>query len=179
MFNGFIYGYFTTKKLQSLRFFEYLEIAKEYGKIHNASDAFSPDGHLLLDYSTEPVFVSINDEDNTDIIFYQNLFFLMSYNDETKDRIVQIYIKRPDDDWEIPRKPDGSLDFLNPSNVKVEVYVKYDVSVIKFNRRLSRCNGEYYRYGVWNKMFYKSMKSFTRTVENYTEINQIKLAYNK
>jgi hypothetical protein len=28
-------------------------------------------------------------------------------------------------------------------------------------------------------MFYKSMKSFTSTVENYTEINQIKLAYNK
>ena len=178
MFNSF-YGYFVTKKLQNLRFFDYLEIAKEYGKIHNVSDAFHPDGHLLLDYNAEPVFVSVNDEDNTNIVFYQNLFFLMSYNDETKDRIVQIYVKRPDDDWVIPCKSDHTFDCLNPSNVKMEVYVNYDVNVLKFNRRLSRCGGEYYRYGVWNKMFYKSMKSFTHTVENYTEINQIKLAYNK
>jgi hypothetical protein len=178
MLNSF-YGYFATKKLQNLRFFELLDIAEEYGKIHDASDVFHPDGHLLLDYNAEPVFISTKDEDNACIVFYQNLFFLLSINKETKDKIVQIYVKRPDDEWEIPHKPDGTFDFLNPSNVKVEVYVNYDVNVIKFNRRLSRCSGEYYRYGVWNKMFYKSMKSFTSTVENYTEINQIKLAYNK
>ena len=95
------------------------------------------------------------------------------------DKLVQIYVKRPEDTWSVPLKSDGTPDFLNPSNVKVGVYVNYDVSVLKLNRRLSRCCGENYSHGAWNKMFYKSLNSFIQVVENYTEMNQITQAYAK
>jgi hypothetical protein len=178
MFNNF-YGFLAGQKLRQLNLFSYLETAETYGKIHDANDVLHPDGHLLIDSSTEPVFVSVKDEVETYVVFYQNLFFLFSVNKDMRDKIVQIYVKRPDDEWEIPRKPDGNFDFLNPSNVKVEVYVNYDVSVLKLNRRLSRCSGEDYTSGAWNKMFFKSLNSFLQTIEDYTEINQIRQAYHK
>ena len=178
MFNNF-YGFLADQKLRQLNLFGYLETAETYGKIHDANDVLHPDGHLSLDCSTEPVFVSVKDEVETCVVFYQNLFFLFSVNNEVRDKIVQIYIKRPDDEWEIHRKADGNFDFLNPTNVKVEVYVNYDVSVLKLNRRLSRCSGENYSHGAWNKMFYRSLNSFIHAIENYTEISQITQAYAK
>ncbi len=178
MFNNF-YGFLAEQKLHQLDLFKYLETAETYGKINDANDVFQPDGHLLIDSTTEPVFVSVKDEVETHVVFYQNLFFLFSVNSEVNDKIVQIYVKRPNDEWQIPHKPAGNFDFLNPSNVKVEVYVNYDVSVLKLNRRLSRCSGEDYRPGAWNKMFYRSLNSFLETIDDYTEINQIKHAYGK
>lgn len=178
MFNNF-YGFLADQKLRQLNLFSYLDTAETYGKIHEASDVFRQDGHLLMDSTTEPVFVSVKDEVKTYVVFYQNLFFLFSANAEMKDKIVQIYVKRPEDEWEIPKKADGNFDFLNPSNIKAGVYINYDVSVLKLNRRLSRCCGENYYHGAWNKMFYRSLNSFIRTVENYTEINQITQAYTK
>lgn len=177
MFNSF-YGFLADQKLRQLNLFSYLDIAESYDKVReDIGEIMHPDGHLTVDYETEPVFISVKDEVETCVVFYRNLFILFSYNRDMNDKIAQIYVKRPADNWEIPRKADGNFDFLNPSNVKVEVYVKYDVSVLKLNRRLSRCYGEDYRPGAWNKMFYKSLISFIDTVENYTEINRIKEAY--
>ena len=182
MFRG-IYNFFITTKLRNLNLFDYLEVAEKYGKIHNDPyEVFDVDGHFKLDCENndEPVFVSVKGEDNWEscFVFYHNLFILFSINSEQGDKIIQIYIKRPEDEWAVPVGENG-LDLLNPTNVKVDVYLNYDVSVLKLNRRLSRCFGEEYRSGEWNKSFFKSFNSFLGKVEDYTEMNQIKQAYGK
>lgn len=184
MFNDF-YNFLINTKLRNLNLFSYLAIAEKYGKIHHdPSEVFDKNGNFIgkEDIDSDPVFVSVKDDDGTEscVVFYDNLFVLFSVNDELSDKIVQIYIKRPEDEWKIPLKEDGNgLDLLNPSNVKFEVYVNYDVSVCKLNRRLSRCGGEEYHSGKWNSKFYKTFNSFIDKVEGYTEINQIKQAYGK
>ena len=180
-----LYNVFISTKLRNLDLFKYLEVAEKYGKIHSdPSEVFDRNGHFIVkeNENDEPVFVSVKDEGEGEscVVFYENMFILFSMNNELKDRIVQIYIKRPEDEWTVPVKENGyGLDLLNPSNIKVEVYVNYDVSVLKLNRRLSRCSGEDYRSGRWNKSFYKSFNSFLAKVEGYTEISQIKEAYGK
>lgn len=184
MFNIF-YGFLADQKLRQLDLFNYLKVAEKYNKIHyDAAEVFDKNGNIFAREvgDDDPIFVSVKDDDGTEscVVFYDNLFILFSVNADLSDRIVQIYIKRPEDEWKIPVKEDGSgLDLLNPCNAKVEVYVNYDVSVCKLNRRLSRCEGEEYRSGKWNSKFYKMFNSFISKVEGYTEINQIKQAYGK
>lgn len=184
MFNT-LYNLFITPKLRSFDFFDYLEIAEKYNKIHDdPSEVFDKNGNFIdkemVKY--EPVFISFKDKDCCEscAVFYDNLFILFTWNEELIDKAVQVYVKRPEDEWQVPIKEDGhSLDFLNPSNVKVEIYVNYDVNVFKLNRRLGRCVGENYTSGKWNKMFYKTLNSFTKKVMSYTELNQVSEAYGK
>ena len=181
MFRG-LYKLLITPKMYQLNLFSYLSVAEKYGKIHtDARDVFDIEGRFIGDRNdeTEPVFISVKDESEAYAVFYENLFILFSINNDLGDRIVQIYMKRPEDTWTVPVMEDGSLDLLNPSNIKVEVYVNYDVSVLKLNRRLSRCAGEEYKSGVWNKTFYRTFNAFLRKIEDYTEMNQIKIAYTK
>ncbi len=184
MFNK-IYGFLTDQKLRQTDLFSYVGTAEDYGKVYtvagNITGPFDNNGFLKEECETTPIFIKVTE--GTYVIFYQNLFFLLSLNNETKDAVAQIYVKRPEDVWQLPIKQDGTedgtLDYINPLNVKVEVYVNYDVSVIKLGRTLGRCGGELYRNGTWNKMVYKTLNAFFTTVENYTEINQIKQAYEK
>ncbi len=183
MFKNF-YGFLTNQQLRySLdRLFGYLSTAEEYEKVFEDARPYfgKEDGCILTDvYKTEPMFFRVKGEANTCVVFYENLFFIFASDNKLNDKIVQIYVKRPEDEWKIPYTENEELDLLNPSNVKVEVYVNYDVSVQKLNRRLTRCTGEEYRDGVWNKMFYRSFNSFVKKVEDYTELNQINHAYGK
>lgn len=184
MFNNF-YNILINTKLRSINLFNYLSVAEKYDKIHtDPFQVFDGNGDLINKemVESEPAFISVKDDDGNKscVVFYGNLFILFSVNDELNDRIVQIYIKRPEDEWKVQTKENGKeLDLFNPSNVKIEVYVNYDVSVCKLNRRLSRCGGEEYRSGKWNGKFYKALNSFIDKVEGYTEINQIKQAYEK
>ena len=179
MFNK-IYGFLTDQKLRQTDLFSYVGTAEDYGKVYNVAGniigPFDNNGFLKEECETTPIFIKVTE--GTYVIFYQNLFFLLSLNNETKDAVTQIYVKRPEDVWQLPIKQDGTedgtLDYINPLNVKVEVYVNYDVSVIKLGRTLGHCGGELYRNGTWNKMVYKTLNAFFTTVENYTEINQIK-----
>ena len=180
-----VYNFFITTKLRSLNLFNCLEIAEKYEKVHqDPKEVFDEDGNLIDNESEkiEPVFVSVKDEEGNDscVVFYDNLFILFSMNNELKDKIVQIYIKRPEDEWHVPTKENGlGLDLLNPDNIKMEVYVNYDVSVLKLNRRLSRCMGEEYTSGKWDKIFYKTLNSFLVKVGGYTDLNQVSVAYGK
>lgn len=182
MLNKF-YGFLADQKLRQLNLFNYLDIAEKYGKVYRAADVFNPDGKLnrVDNEKPEPIFVSDKSGENESyVVFYDNIFVLFSINKELNDSIIQIYVKRPEDEWTVPVSNDGTeFDVLNPNNVKVEVYVKYDVSVLKLNRRLSRCMGEEYRSGKWNKIFYRSIISFLDRVNGYTELNQIEMAYAK
>ena len=186
MFNK-IYGFLVEQKLHQLDLFNYLEVAEKYGKIHyTTDDIFSQLNGTFFIKETEkdePLFVSSKDNDGNEscVVFYGNLFIIFSMNKELNDKIVQIYMKRPTDEWEIRRINNGNdnrLDLLNPTNVKVEVYVNYDVSVCKLSHRLGRCGGEEYHSGKWNTEFHRAINSFIKKVESYTEINQIKQAYN-
>lgn len=180
-----LYNLFITTKLRNLNLFKYLDVAEKYGKIHSDPyEVFDRNGHFLIKETEkdEPIFVSVKGEDDGEscVVFYDNLFILFSMNNELRDKIVQIYVKRPEDEWTVPVKEGGfGLDLLNPNNIKVEVYLNYDVSVLKLNRSLSRCSGEDYRSGRWNKSFYKTFNSFLAKVEGYTEMSQIKEAYGK
>lgn len=182
MFNK-LYGFLIDQKLCQTDLFSYVGTAEDYGKVYrvagNITGPFDGSGKLTVDCDTEPIFIKVMGTEDTHVIFYQNLFFLLSLNNETNDAVAQIYVKRPEDSWRLPVNEDGTLDYINPLNVKVEVYVNYDVSVIKLGRTLGRCGGELYRNGTWNKMVYKTLNTFFTTVENYTEINQIKQAYEK
>ena len=180
MFNK-LYGFLVGQKLSRLDLFLYLRTAEDYGKIYKVMNditgPFNEHGKLTENCDDEPIFISEQDREGVYIVFYQNLYFLFYSNDEDRDMIVQIYIKRPEDTWHLPVNNDGSLDYLNPANVKVGIYTNYSVSVTKLGRTLGHCGGEDYRSGTWDKMVYKSLISFLEKVENYTEINQIKQAY--
>lgn len=179
-----IYDFFITAKLRSINLYSCLEIAEKYGKIHqDPKEVFDKNGGLIYKEAVnqDPVFISTKDEEGCEscAVFYGNFFILFSENEELKDKAVQIYIKRPEDEWQVPVKEDGSFDFLNPSSVKAEVYINYDINVFKLNRRLNRCMGEEYTSGRWNKMFYKTLNSFLKKVGGYTELNQVSVAYGK
>ena len=181
--NDRLYGFLSAQRLRQTDLFHYVGTAEDYGKVYmvagDITGPFDGNGKLTVDCDTEPIFIKVMEMEGTHVIFYQNLFFLLSLNNETNDAVVQIYVKRPEDNWRLPVNEDGTLDYINPLNVKVDVYVNYDVSVIKLGRTLGRCGGEFYRNGTWGKMVYKTLNSFFTTVENYTEISQIKHAYEK
>ena len=160
MFSGY-YGFLTSQKMRQLNLFKCLEVAEEYNKVER---------------DQKKVF---NDDGLFNVVIWNNLYMLFSINTELNDRIIQIYIKRPEDRWSVPVDENGNFDLMNPDNVKIEVYVDYNVSVVKLNHVLSRCCGDEYRSGAWNKMFYRAIKSFVKKVDEYTEITQIKNAYNK
>ena len=101
--------------------------------------------------------------------------FTFHFDQVNNDRIIRIYVKSPGDEWTFHRFVDGAFDVMNPLNVCAEVYVNYDVNVLKLNR----CYGENYQSGVWNKMFYKTLCSFINKTQGLTEINRIKKAYEK
>jgi hypothetical protein len=143
------------------------------------NELFDSYGNLMVDCHEEPVFISVKDEPWTYVVFYQNLFFIFYTNNDTDENVVQIYVKCPDDPWKVPAMANGAFDLLISSNVKIDVYAKYDVIVRKLHKILRRCGGENYIHGVWDKTVCKSLSSFLRTIEDYTEINQIKHAYNK
>ena len=102
--------------------------------------------------------------------------FTFFYDSETKDKITRIYVKSPNDAWTFNFDGNAdSMDLLHPTNVCAEVYVNYDVSVLQ----LDRCFGENYKSGSWNKMFYHTLISFFEKTQGYTELNRIKVAYQK
>lgn len=184
-----LFNYLITAKLRAINLFDYLSTAEKYDKVvtekkrntlvdfdHKNLGRIKRD---VFDYSVEPVFISTggSDADST-VVFYENLFMLFSHDKELNDWIVEIYMKRPEDEWVVPIV-DNEPDFLNPLTVKVNVYVNYDVSVQKLNRRLSRCCGEEYKSGTWDKSFYRTLNSFLDKVDAYTELNQVKNAYKK
>ena len=86
-------------------------------------------------------------------------------------------MKSPKDVWTFNRSDDmdSPIDLLHPINVCAEVYINYDVSVLKLNR----CYGTDYKSGSWNKMFYHTIDSFFEKTQGYTELNRIKAAYQK
>lgn len=184
MFNNF-YGYLAELSTKNTDLFRYISVAKEYDKIYkNPADVFDDNGFFRefredVDKS-QPIFISTcSGEFEVIVAFYENLFMIFTTNDELDDQVVQIFVKRPQDEWAIPVKENGELDLLHPINVKIEVYKNYDVSVENLNYPLSRCKGETYKPGSWNKAFYKTFGSFLKKIENYTEINQINHAYGK
>lgn len=176
-----LYGFLADQKMRQLNLFRSLEIAEEYHKVaQDPKELFNPDGQCKDVYyePEEPHFISVDDDENERyVVIYGNLYMLFSINETLNDKIVQIYIKRPDDLWRVPVDENGNFDMMNPCNVKIEVYADYSVSVVKLNHVLSRCCGQDYRSGVWNKMFYRTIKSFVKKVDGYTEINQINVAY--
>ena len=180
MFN-FVLSPVINTRLRNIDLLDCLDIAERHGKVHDDPAFFfsSTDGSALLWDTDEPLFIRAGDG-KTVVAFYENLYVLLSRDDRTGDEITEICLKRPEDEWVLPVNGLGTgFDLLNPLNAKVEVYLKYDVSVMKINRVLSRCSGDYYRSGVWNRSFYKSLNSFIEKVEGFTEINQIKVAYGR
>ena len=184
MFSKF-YEFFITQKMASVDLFDCLATAKEYGKVYaNGKGLFSYVGEDIyaLKHSEEidggnegePVFIQIDGREDLHCTFYKNLMFVFS--DENGDKIVRVYAKRPQDEWSFLKPSDGQqFDIMNPVNVRAEVYINYDVNVLK----LDRCCGEDYRSGEWNKMFYRSIHGFIDTVQGYTEVNRLKKAYKK
>ena len=168
-------------RLRDIDLLDYLDIAERCGKVHDDPAFFfsSTDGSALLWDTDEPLFLRAGDG-KTVVAFYENLYVLMSRDERTGDKVAEICLKRPEDEWVLPVNGLGTgFDLLNPLNAKVEVYLKYSVSVIKIDRVLGHCSGDYYRSGVWNRSFYKSLNSFIEKVEGFTEINQIKVAYGR
>lgn len=174
------YGLLINLFMRPINLFDYLAIANKYEKVHeNLNEVFSADGVFLTDKFDPEDAVFVKSGENSTLnyaLIYKNLYIIFSINEELNDKIVEIFIKRPEDTWTLDK---DNPDLLNPVNVKFDVYVDYYVSLVKLNMNLSRCMGEEYKSGTWNKMFYRAMKGLIRTVEGYTEINQLKHAYEK
>lgn len=181
MFRKF-YEFLITQKMASIDLFECLETAQKYGKIFsNTNGLFSyvGDDQFALSAPEEngeghPVFVKADPNREIYCAFYENL--MISFSCEDGDKIVRVYAKTPEDEWTFLKPIDGgSFNILSPTNVNAEVYINYDVNVLK----LDRCCGEDYRSGSWNKMFFHSILSFIDTVRDYTEVNRVQKAYIK
>ena len=155
------YNFLITTKFTQLNLFDFLEIAEKHGRVYANKDAdFDIDGRLSMPEieNDEPCFIHVDGADiETCVAVYENLLFTFSVDETLNDRIIRIYMKKPE------------------CNVNAEIYVNYNVSVL----RLNRCVGENYKSGAWNKMFYKTLESFCKKVQGYTEINQLKKAYEK
>ena len=183
MFRGF-YKFLTTQKLSQLNLFDNLELAQKYSMVHSNNDSVFeeilddsiPVHYRLADfdeYVTSPVFIQATNE--TVCAFYGNLMFVFSYDPEPNDYVLRIFIKKPEDKWVFTHNNSNGCYVLNPTNVHAEVYVAYNVSVL----RLNRCVGDDYKSGTWNKRFYDDLMGFIEKTNGYTEINQIKQAYKK
>lgn len=183
MFKNF-YRLLINAKLGTVDLFDCLELAEKYEKVYqNSNDIFTQvnDGekYLLsvkeLD-ENEPVFIKVGGDTENYAVFYENFFITYSIDRIVEDHIVRIHMKRQEDNWEFKALSSGDgCDVLDPLNVNAEVYVKYNVGVLHLNR----CYGEDYRSGSWNKMFYRTLKSFIEKVNGFTEINRIKKSYEK
>ena len=186
MFRNF-YKFLIDTKLGGKDLFDNLNLADKYGKIRkNTASAFlsTDKGYVfrvdesnLNEYRNEPVFFKVNEKSDTYCCFYDNLMFTFYFDNETKDKITRIYVKSPDEEWAFVQgnDVDSPIDLLHPVNVCAEVYINYDVSVL----RLNRCYGSDYKSGSWNKMFYHTLLSFFEKTQGYTELNRIKAAYQK
>jgi hypothetical protein len=166
--------------MRQTNLFEYFEVAKKSGKVHSVNEVFSESGHFCSEEfdPEEPVFIAGKEGDTQlSIIIFKNLYIILSLDEELNDRITQIYLKRPEDEWTLAKTGKNSFDLLTPSNVKIDVYVDYYVTLVKLNHYLNRCVGEDYKSGSWNKMFHDSVSTLVSKVEGYKEINQIKSAY--
>ena len=183
MFKNF-YRLFINTKLATIDIFDCLELAKKYEKVYqNSRDIFTPvnDGEKYvlsvkeLD-ENEPVFIKVGSDAENYAVFYKNFFITYSIDHNAEDYIVRIHMKRQEDNWEFkPLFSGDGCDVLDPLNVNAEVYVKYNVGVL----HLSRCFGEDYRSGSWNKMFYQTLGSFIEKVHGFTEINRVEKSYEK
>ena len=171
-------------KLTSLNLFDYLDLAKKYDKVRpNIIETFirTEDGfdYTIPEYSgidAIPVFVNAGREGDTEIYcaFYKNLFFEFHYNDKLGDRVLTVSMKDPEDEWRFRRSQTGEgCDVANPTNVHAEVYVDYNVDVL----HRTRCFGNEYESGSWNKAFYNTFMGFLDKMEGITEKNIIKNAY--
>lgn len=174
------YNFLITTKFTQLNLFDFLEIAEKHGRVYANKDAdFDIDGRLSMPEieNDEPCFIHVDGADiETCVAIYENLLFTFSVDETLNDRIIRIYMKKPEDAWQFEKNTsDGKHNLLKPCNVNAEIYVNYNVSVL----RLNRCVGENYKSGAWNKMFYKTLELFCKKVQGYTEINQLKKAYEK
>ena len=176
-------------ELNSTDLFDYLDLAMKYDRVYRDCDdifALSQEDSgvdkkgdtytISLPDAGEglPVFIRPCAGPETYAVFYENFF--ISYFIDGDDYIVRVHMKRPEDTWKFRKNTNGNgFDILNPLNVNAEVYVRYNVDVL----HLSRCEGEEYRAGSWNKMFYKTLTSFKDKVRGFTEINRIKESYAK
>ena len=163
-------------KLQQLDFPQCITQAEKHHKVlRDPNELFNkvnPEG--TTEGPDMPIFFAISERPEVYIAFYKNLYLTYSYDKEVRDRVFRIYMKRPEDKWEIPSKPNGKgIDAYTPTNIKAEVYINYNVNVLD----VDRCMGDHYRSGSWDKTFYKTLKSFLKDVEGYTETRQIEIAY--
>ena len=193
MFKNF-YKLLIDAKLGNTNLFDYLAIAEEYSKVKTIEGAVKEnrliknrdDGTWFLggpDYvnengeTIEPDIIKTSDAllNNVVCVFYRNLYinFSSGPGNTNNDQIIRICVKDPDEQWRFKNGADGKIDIIHPENVNAEVYIDYNVSVLNH----SRCVGNEYKSGTWNKMFYRTICSFIDTVQGYTEINRIKKAY--
>ena len=179
----YIYYLLTTSKLGKVDLFNALETAKKYEKVVDNDDyLFKKSGTNTCvfaegyDDPETPLFICLEDNPEVHCVFYRNLALVFTYDEKNGDRVIRGHMKRPDDAWEFFRNDtsDG-CDLLNPVNVCAEVYDAYDVNVLK----LTRCHGENYISGTWNKMFYGTLVSFLEKVDEYTEVTRLNKAYKK
>lgn len=186
MFRNF-YKFLIDTKLGTKDLFDNLNLADKYGKIRDNRTSnfvntdkgyvFPVDENDRNEYRDEPIFFKVNAKGDSYCCFYDNLMFTFYYENETKDKITRIYVKSPNEEWAFVQSNDvdAPVDLLHPINVCAEVYINYDVSVLKLNR----CYGTDYKSGSWNKMFYHTLDSFFEKTQGYTELNRIKAAYQK
>lgn len=161
------YNFLIRGKIGTIDFFEWLNVARKYEMVKKAKDVVSISTH-------GPLFVELESGTvETNCIFYENLMIILHRDFEKDDKIIRIFVKRPEDVWSFSsfKAVEG---IITPLNLNAEVYIKYDVSVLKLNR----CYGEEYRSGNWNKMFFKTIRSLIKEVAGFTEINKISEAYN-
>ena len=185
----FFYNLLINSKLSGVDLFKYIDLAKRYEKVRQDTDhmifSYDENGnnyHLSAisddnpDYGS-PIFIKVTKGPDVICAFYQNLMFSFHFDSSTNDRIVRIYVKRPEDEWTfgVPNNETGAFDVLHPLNVEAEVFITYDINVL----RLNRCFGQNYQSGVWNKMFYWTLCSFIDKTQGLTEISRIKKAYER
>jgi len=167
--------------------FDMLDLADKYGKINqNYQTVIMEDENPELtnpmtgifhfkndEWITEPLFVRANL--NTVCAFYNNLMITYAWDKEKDDKVVRVYMKKPEDWWTFIRKDGGDygIDLLNPYNVHAEVYTDYSISILNLERSV----GWNYKSGTWNKRFHREIKEFVKKVNAYTELNQIETAY--
>lgn len=167
--------------------FDMLDLADKYGKINNnyqtlmTSSEFYPDLVNPSDsvynfkedwWINEPVFIRANL--NTVCVFYNDLMITYAWDKEKDDKVVRVYMKKPEDWWAFKRSGE-IVDLLNPVNVHAEVYTDYSVSILNLERSV----GWNYKSGTWNKRFHREINEFVSKVNAYTELNQINTAYKR
>ena len=98
------------------------KVLRDISELNNRLEQFSG-----TEGPDTPIFLAVSEKPEIYVAFYKNLYFTYSYDKELRDTIFRIYIKRPEDKWEIPTKSNGkTLDAVAPTNVKAEIYVNYN-----------------------------------------------------